>query len=55
MTRKAPSDRRLPDSVDFYRERIVPPLVPGFNRPTADFDLSDDKCRLDCRTGWADP
>jgi hypothetical protein len=32
MTRRAPNDRRLPDSVDSYREDVYPPLILGFRR-----------------------
>jgi hypothetical protein len=47
QTRSAPGARGLTDTADAYRERIVPPLLPGFRRIPGSFDISEDKCRLD--------
>jgi hypothetical protein len=46
MTRIAPKNRQLPDSVDLYRNDINPPLLPGFRRTDRSFTISEDKCTL---------
>ena len=47
QTRASVGDRTLTDQADAYRERINPPLQPGFRRVPGTFTLSEDKCRLD--------
>lgn len=47
MTRIVPNSRNLPDSVDYYREQINPPMIVGFRRVPGTFSISPDKCRLD--------
>ena len=39
--------RKLPNTADYYRERITPSKLPGFRRETQDFTLDESKCRLD--------
>lgn len=46
-TRRSPDDRKLPDSADYYRDQIIPKLLPGFRRVPGTFTLSPDKMRLD--------
>lgn len=47
MTRSAAANRTLPDSVDYYREQIAPPLVPGFRRKYGPWRINEAKTRLD--------
>jgi hypothetical protein len=47
QTRLSPQDRTLFDSADNYRDSFTPPPLENFRRTTADFQLSDDKCRID--------
>ncbi|MFO0931035.1 MAG: hypothetical protein U0736_29055 [Gemmataceae bacterium] len=50
MTRNSPTDRRLPDNVDSYREDICPPFVEGFRRVVpGSFHLNEGKDRIDFR------
>lgn len=46
MTRHFPNDRTLPDSVDFYREEICPPIADGCRRQSSTFTISTDKRQL---------
>lgn len=47
QTRKTAFTRTLADTVDNYREQIVPPLITGFRRVSQNYELSYDKCRID--------
>lgn len=47
QSRATVNTRTLTDHADKYRERIYPPLLPGFRRIPGRFTLSADKCRLD--------
>lgn len=44
--RSSATDRRVRTSADFYRENVVPPLLPGFKRESQNYDLSEDKSTL---------
>jgi hypothetical protein len=46
MTRIGPGNRGLADSVDAYRERLVPPPVEGFRRRYGPWQINDAKTRL---------
>jgi hypothetical protein len=47
QTRRGATDRRLSDSPDYYRERIAPPLLPGFRRSYGPWTVNEAKDRLD--------
>lgn len=47
MTRESQDNRRLPDSVDRYRDKIYPKTVPGFRRIPGQFTIDESKTRLD--------